>query len=792
MTILDDAAAAETAQATPAEPVGADLLAPRLDSQPAPSGDTEEPAPPPVAEPDLRPSRAELLRPAAASALVSIGAGFEIGGIFGSWLARGLGVFAALAGAAFAVLAQRSNRRSTLLLAFPVIAVVVSLGTLVGGQGGPANVVSLVRAALRAGGLLQPPVPFDPGWHFVVTLTMLMLGFAGAWIATALAKPRLGLALCLPVIGLTAITQPSNGKLIAGTVPIVLIIAALALLFGGDLRSARELGRAFELKRAVRALAIGAPLLAAIIAMNSASFLFPKPVYNPQSTAQKPRLVSASTDDVLFEVRTKTSFTGPWRVGVLDGYKDNAWLLPPQDNSRLVDVSGGKPLPGYPKRAGIGAVTLVLHNLGDTPILPTLAGTETIQTSLTNLYVDSRTDVAQVTSGRLPTGLSYTLEVPPYASNADLENATPGSGLDVAQQLEVPSAPPAVTALLAQAPTTNAFDRMEYVEHQLLDHITAKGAGVPVNVSPADVQDMLAGSRVGSPFQIVAAEALIARWCGVPARIGFGYDGVNKEQTGVISVRPHNSADWLEVNFNGFGWLPLVAKPKQAQQDLSHTPKNQHILANGEIAVQVFVPYRLVTAKQLYEIVRYWLLVATPIVLGVLALYLGWPSVLRARRRAKRRRWAAEHGPTYQIAVEYAELRDLATDLNVGDLVSTPLEYVFQVAHDDEHSELAWLTVRALYGDLSKTVGPDDVAAAEEMSRSVRRRLLKAQPLQSQLLARVSRASLRTPYEPAMPNVRMLRLPHPFAATRRFLRRQLRVLRLRFASIPRPRRRLST
>jgi len=754
--------------------------------------ETPPETPPPPQPADDRPALGVLIRPAAASALVSLGAGFEIGGIFGSWFARSLGGLAALAGAAAAVAAQRSPRRSNLLVVYPALALVVSLLTLVDAPGGPARVVPLVRAALRSGSLLTPPVPFDPGWRVIVVMTMLMLGFAGAWIATALGKPRIGLALCLPVIGLTAITQPSNGKLLAGAVPIALIIAALALLFGGDVRSARDLGRAFELKRALRAIAVGVPLLVAVIGLNSASFMFPKPVYNPVSTAQKPRLVSSSTDDVLFEVHTKTKFTGPWRTGVLDVYKDNAFLLPPQDNKRLEDISGGRPLPEVPARAPTSDVTLILHNLGDTPILPTLGGTQSIQTTLSNMYVDTRTDIVRITSGRLPSGLSYTMHVPPYATNIDLETATPGSGIDLAQQLQAPAPPPAVAALLSQAPHTNAFDRMEYVEHALLDHITAKGAGVPVNVSPADVQDMLAGSKVGSPFQIVAAEALIARWAGVPSRVGFGYDGVNKEQTGVISVRPHNAADWLEVNFNGFGWLPLVAKPKQAEQDLTRTPKqHQQILANGEIAVQVFVPYRLVTAKQLYEIVRYWIAVSAPIVLALFAIYLAWPAAARARRRAKRRRWAAEHGPAYQIAVEYAELRDLATDLNVGDLISTPLEYLFQVAHDDEHAELAWLTVRALYGDMRETVGPDDVAAAEEMSRSVRRRMLKAQPMQSQFLARVSRASLRTPYEPAMPNVRVLRLPQPITWTRRWLRRQLRALRIRILALPRPRRRMS-
>jgi hypothetical protein len=750
-----------------------------------PAAETGAPAAP---EPDDRPPLSDLVRPAAASALVAVAAGFEAGGIFGSWTARGLAALAAVAGAAFAVLAQRSRKPDTLLLLFPVGLVADATLSLVTAPGGPAKVVSLVRAALRSGSLLQPPVPFDPGWRVVLIVTFGLLGFAGAWMATAMGRSRLGLALGLPVIGLTAITQPEDAKLIAGAVPIALIIAALAMLFGGDVRSARELGRAFELKRAARAAALGVPLLIGVILLNQASFLFPRPVHNPVSTAQKPRLVSAANDEVLFEVRTRSGFTGPWRVGVLDTYEKDTFLLPPQDNKRLEEVETGEPI--APSRPGAKDVTLVLHDLGDTPVLPGLAGTETVTTSLRQLYVDHRTGILRITTGRLPKGLEYTLRVPPYATSADLREGRPASGADLADQLAVPDPPPAVVALLAKAPTANLFDRMQYLSRQLLDHVTAKGPGVPVPVSPDRVQDLLAGSRVGSPYEIVAAQALLARWAGVPSRVGFGYDGVNREQTGVISVRPRNAANWLEVNYEGFGWLPLVAQPKQAAQDLKTKPKQRQILSNGEIAVQVFVPYRVENAKQLYQVVRYWILVSSPVVLLLLGSYLGWPTVARARRRAKRRRWAEQLGPVHQIAVEYAELRDTATDLNVGDLVSTPLEYLFQVAEDDEHAELAWLTTRALYGDLMHTVTAEDVVRAEEMSRSVRRRLMRAQPVQSQLLAAVSRASLRTPYEPAMPTVRVLRLPRPGAAVSRGLRRRASALRRGLAALPRPWRRL--
>ena len=43
---------------------------------------------------------------------------------------------------------------------------------------------------------------------------------------------------------------------------------------------------------------------------------------------------------------------------------------------------------------------------------------------------------------------------------------------------------------------------------------------------------------------------MLARWAGIPARIGFGFDGVNDEN-GVLTVRPGNAAQWLEVYFEG-------------------------------------------------------------------------------------------------------------------------------------------------------------------------------------------------------------------------------------------------
>jgi hypothetical protein len=67
---------------------------------------------------------------------------------------------------------------------------------------------------------------------------------------------------------------------------------------------------------------------------------------------------------------------------------------------------------------------------------------------------------------------------------------------------------------------------------------------------------------------------------------------------------------------------------------------------------------------------------------------------------------------------------------------------------DEEHTELAWLTTRVLWGDLQHDDDPLMATVAEELSRALRRRLAAAQPSTARAVAWVSRLSLRHPYAP--------------------------------------------
>jgi hypothetical protein len=656
---------------------------------------------------------------------------------------------------------------------------VLSLIVLVLLGGSPAQLPSLIGDALDAGRLLRPPIPFDPGWGPILVSATAMLGFAAAWVATTLRRQMLAVAVPVPVVALTAISQPKDAQLLAGLFAFVPILAALAVLFGGDATRSGALGSEFEMKRALRGLAGMVPLIAALIALNSASFLFPKPVYDPTDKPQKPKAVplSAANDRVLFEVKTDSQITGPWRTGVLDIYDDDAWKLPPYDSGRFEPLAADGLLTSVRADADQQHVTITVRDLGNSSVLPSLATATNVELTGAKVVRDTRTELLRVPEGRVPPGVDYTLSLPAYPTGDQLSKVAPAPRQDeLKDQLTAPKMPAVVASLLQSAPQ-DPWLRLEVLRKKLLNEVTAQGAGAPVDVPVKKVVDLLEGSKTGTPFEIVAAEALLARWAGVPSRIGFGFDGLNSE-SGTLTVRPKNSAQWLEAYFPGYGWVPLIGQPKKARAELDSDPNsrfNPSILPSDDVAVEVYVPVEVHNLKLLYERLRTLLFRVVPFGALAIAAYVGWPAAAKARRRQKRRRWAVEHGPQAQVAVEYAELRDLAIDLNVGDEWDTPLEWMYKVQPDEEHLELAWLASRALYGDMRDTVTDDDARVAEELAGSLRRRLSRAQPGTTRAIAVISRTSLERPFTSELPNVRLVRLPRV-----RLPRTRVRLPRLRF------------
>jgi hypothetical protein len=206
------------------------------------------------------------------------------------------------------------------------------------------------------------------------------------------------------------------------------------------------------------------------------------------------------------------------------------------------------------------------------------------------------------------------------------------------------------------------------------------------------------------------------------------------------------------VYFPGFKWVPVIGTPKKAKPTVSSDPgtqqSNPNILPSDEVNIQVFLPTitppKSVFGKQLLR----WLLVGVPAILLLLAIYSTYPALRKARIRSRRRNSAASIGPRARIALAYAEFRDVATDYGFSHPSDTPLMYLERFIDDDEHTELAWLVTRVLWGDLQDDASLELAVASEELSRSLRRRLGSAQPATVRFVAAVSRLSLRNSFAP--------------------------------------------
>ncbi len=715
--------------------------------------ETQESVPVPVGVQDEQvPVRPPIGRLAVVAACPTLAAAIMTGGLF---VGAGGRIWAAISGLLGIVLAVRARtiRRSAVLYA-AIVGGVFAIGLIAIAATGFGNIFSVgaeIRQAIDQSDLLRPPVDFQPGWHAVIGWIMAAVGFTAAWLAVEVGRPAFGILVALPVVGLGAISLPEDQQLASGLVALVLFVLALGILSGVQDDEASSLGLAFELRRALRALPLIALITVLLYFASRSNFLFPPPIYDPAQEAKKPKTIPLSEveDRVLFTVEAK--FSGPWKMGSLDVYdaSDGSWRLPPFADSELNEV----PESGIVNDdlTPAARATYTIRGLGGA-ILPGLVNTVGIVAIGPTLSYDERSDNIRVSQGQIEPGFKYIVASAEIPSLTQLNRAGADYPDDLEQFLEIPAPPPAVAALLQTAPKDKLYDRLDFLKTKLLRSVTASGAGTPVDVKPEKVQDMLAGSKEGTPFEIVAAEAMLARWAGIPSRIGYGFDKGDAGAGGTLEVRPRHGALFLEVYFNNFGWQPVIGDPLQAKENLTDAPQqfNNQVQVSKDVAVRLFVPTLTEEKPSFIDEVRRFAIRVGPIVLALLLIYFLWPLPYKAIRRARRRTWASEEGPDARVALAYAEWRDFATDFGYRHQTDTPLMFLREVVPDDEHAELAWLTTRALWGDLRNNVTADDALAAEELSRSLRRRLAAAHPSTMRFVARLSRLSVRHPYAPGL------------------------------------------
>lgn len=690
-----------------------------------------------------------------ACAFAVLAAAVMVGGIFKGVSPRFYAAVAGVAGVALAFGVARIRRRPILsnvlivggLFAIGLVLLFPSIAQI-------GNLRNLVREAIQSGNVLRPPVDFTLGWKPVVGWLMGTVGFTSGWVAIALKKPSLALLLPLPLAAFAGISVAENAQVPSGIAVLVLFAIGLGILSSeqatadsDDESSRPSLG--YELRKVVKAIPVVALIVVLLVAgQRYAGFLFPDPAIDPEQEPQKPKTqpLSEVEDRVLFEVESELS--GPWRIGSLDVYDGEDFRLPPFAENTLEEV----PESGIvdPSLQASVRATFTVAGLGGA-VLPGLPNTVGVIAEGPKLAYDDRNGNIRLVSGQVTPGQRYTVAAAALPSVDDLKAIQEPLPRDVRKFIEIDDPPPAVEDLISRAPKTSKWEEFDFVRTFVLENVTAAGPGTPVSITPDRVQEILAQTKKASPFEIVATQALLARWLGIPSRIGYGFDGGEVVESR-LQVHPRNGAAFVEVYFPGFKWLPVIGVPKKAEPTVGSDPSLQridpNILPSDDIAVQIFLPVLVPPGSVLGKQIALSVLIAIPILLLLLLAYVLSPALRKARLRARRRAAAQAAGIRARVALAYSEWRDYATDYGFSFPTDTPLMFLDRFLPDEEHTEFAWLTTRVLWGDLQRDDDPLLATVAEELSRSLRRRLAASQPATVRAVAVVSRLSLRHPYAP--------------------------------------------
>ena len=102
------------------------------------------------------------------------------------------------------------------------------------------------------------------------------------------------------------------------------------------------------------------------------------------------------------------------------------------------------------------------------------------------------------------------------------------------------------------------------------------GFGVPPLV------DFVTRSKRGYCQHYAGAMALMLRSLGIPARVAVGFtSGVYDKDDQTWTVTDHNAHAWVEVWFQGWGWLPFDPTPARGQLSAPYTVSSQTFDSRG-------------------------------------------------------------------------------------------------------------------------------------------------------------------------------------------------------------------
>jgi transglutaminase-like putative cysteine protease len=376
------------------------------------------------------------------------------------------------------------------------------------------------------------------------------------------------------------------------------------------------------------------------------------------------------------------------RLATMDSYDGTLWNV--ADVGGVENASGAFRLVGRdipePELITSGARTSVDIEIGayDDVWLPS-AGYPDGMTFTGGDLVDRTDDVRYNASGGVTVVTSGVHSGDAYRIDAQLQDVPGESALDgvPVANVELPNVavlPDVVAAAAAEyvEGTDEPYEQLRQIELTLrstgyFSHGTGSGSAPSRAGHGADrMVEMLERSyMVGDEEQYASLFALMARSLGYPARVVMGF--APEAQPGATTVTGDDVRAWVEVPFEGYGWVPFFPTPDRTDVPQDEVPKPQ-----SEPLPQVRQPPPtendrddLITAVDIDDGdndddrilgLPAWvfvLIVSILVLLAIVFLPMAVVAAIKALRRRRRRRGSGDR----QAAGAWDELLDRYSEL---------------------------------------------------------------------------------------------------------------------------------
>lgn len=644
------------------------------------------------------------------------------------WLLAGVGGLAVGTGAA---LAARALRLGAVLTAGLALLGYVLLGSaLAVPSQAIAHVVPTMTsiASLGIGAVwgwsdlltLRPPVELPVYVTVVPYLSAWLVGLVGTtlatrWLPRKRTAPRAALLLVGPALlylaGILLGTEQPYHPGARGAA-----FAAIALTWLGRRHSTAEsmnVGRRTGMLRrrlAGTAIVVGAAVLvgaltgAALSPRPDSRFVLRERIVPPFQPVQFAGPLAGFRQYSKLEVDTPLfTVTGLepdelLRLSTMDSYDGHLWTVA---GSRIAaDGSGSFVLVGssYPKPPLLtpgGAQTISLKIAAyDDVWIPTVGypASLTLQGMTREQLVGLRYNAATGSAVLLPgLGRGDTVTETAVLQKTDYDDATlrgvPTAHLALGPADHIPDIVAAKATEFAGG-ASSPIEQLRNIEQTLhtrgfLSHGTASDSAASLAGHGADrMEALFSGSAmIGDAEQYASAMALMARSLGYPARVVMGFapavTAAESSSGTPIEVTGHDVTAWVEVPFQGVGWIPFLPTPTQTdvpqdqvpkpqtqpQPQLRQPPRSQN--DENDLVTDVQIDDSDKKAEDAFELpgwaVGAGLGAGIPLLLIAVPL---WVVAWLKRRRARRRRSAARHRDA--AAGAWDELLDRALELGIA------------------------------------------------------------------------------------------------------------------------------